>query len=104
MESPWAAAELLQVSQDGLGAEAGSCESVAGGLACNGAPAVAGAPVLASSAAVNAAHARIAAAGMRCVVRVQATATKLVAASAGYGKNEAGSAAQFRALGRVTVC
>jgi hypothetical protein len=104
MESPGATAELLQVSQDGLGAEAGGCESVAVRLAGNSAPAVAGSSLLASSAAVNAAHAQIGAAGMRCAVRVQATATKLAAASAGYGDNEASSAALFRALGRVTVC
>jgi hypothetical protein len=35
---------------------------------------------------------------------MQATATKLAAASAGYGANEASSAAQFRALDPVTVC
>jgi hypothetical protein len=104
MESHGATAELLQVSQDGLGAEARGCESVAGRLGANGAPTAVGSSVLASSAAVNAAHAQIAAAGMRCVVRVQATATKLAAASAGYGECEASSAAQFRTLGHVTVC
>jgi hypothetical protein len=104
MESSRATAELLQVSQDGLGAEAGWCESVAGGLAANGAPTAVGSSVLASSAAVNAAHAQVAAAAMRCTARMQATATKLAAASAGYGANEASSAAQFRALGRVTAC
>jgi hypothetical protein len=103
MESHGATAELLQVSQDGLGAEARGCESVAGRLGANGAPTAVGSSVLASSAAVNAAHAQIAAAGMRCVVRVQATATKLAAASAGYGESEASSVAEFRALDPVTV-
>jgi hypothetical protein len=104
MESPGATAELLQVSQHALLAEAGWCESVAGRLAANSAPTAARSSVLASSAAVDAAHAQIAAAGIRCTFRVQATASKLAVASAGYGNNEAGSAGQFRALGRVTVC
>lgn len=102
MESPGAATEL-QASEDGLCAEAAWCESLAVGLAANSAPTGAGLSVLAASAAINAAHAQIVAAGIRCTSRVQATATKLAVASAGYGDNEAGSAAQFRVLGRVTV-
>jgi len=103
MESPRASAEL-QVSDDGLRVQAGWCESLAGRLAGNSGPAGAGSSVLASSAAMNAAHAQIAAAAIRCTFRVQTTATKLAVASGGYGENEAGSAAQLRALGRVTVC
>ena len=94
----------LEVSEDGLRAEAVGCGSLAGRLAGDGAPTGAGSSVLASSAAVNAAHAQVAAAGIRCASRVQATASKLAVASAGYGENEASSAAQFRALDPVTVC
>jgi len=103
MDAPRAAAEL-QVSEDGLRVEAGWCKSLAASLAGNDAPTAAGSSVLASSAAVNAAHAGLAAASVRCAFRVQTTATKLVQASAGYGDNETSSAAQFRALRRVTVC
>ena len=77
---------------------------MAGRLAGTSAPTGAESSVLTSSAAVNAAHAQIAAAGVRCMFRVQATATRLAAASAGYGGNEASSAAEFRELGPVTVC
>ena len=55
----------FQVSEDDLRAQAGWCESLAGSLARNSAPAGAGSSVLASSAAVNAARAQIAAAGSR---------------------------------------
>ena len=103
MESPRASAEL-QVSDDGLRVQAGWCESLAGRLAGNSAPAGAGSSVLASSAAVNAAHVQIAEAGIRCTSRVRATATKLAVAATGYGENEAGSAAQLPALSPVTVC
>ena len=72
-------------------------------LAGNSGPAGAGSSLLASSAAVKAAHAQIAAAAIRCTFRVQTTATKLAVASGGYGGNEAGSAAQLRALGAHVV-
>ncbi len=94
----------LQVSEDGLREQGGWCESLAGKLAGNSAPTGAGSSLLASAAAVNAVHAQIAAAGVRCTFRMQATATKLAVASNRYGDNEAYSAAQFRALGPVTVC
>ena len=55
----------LQVSDDGLRVQAGWCESLAGRLAGNTGPAGAGSSVLASSAAVGAAHAQIAAAFAR---------------------------------------
>jgi hypothetical protein len=103
MESSQTTAEL-QVSKDGLLAEAGWCESLAGTLAGNSAPIAAAPSALASSAAVHAAHAQIAAAGIRCTVRMQATATTLAVVSAGYGDNEASSAAQLRALSPVMVC
>jgi hypothetical protein len=103
MESTGATDEL-QVSEDGLRAEAGWCQSLAGRLAGNSAPTRARSSALASSAAVNAAHVQIAAAGVRCTFRMQATATKLAVASNGYGDNEASSAAQLRALSPVTVC
>jgi hypothetical protein len=103
MESARATAEL-QVSDAGLGVQAGRYEALAGTLADNSAPTEVGSGLLASSAAVNAAHAQIAAAATRCTFRVQTTATKLAIASAGYGENEAGSAAQLRALGQGAVC
>jgi hypothetical protein len=102
MESLRAKAQL-QVSGDGLRAEAGWCESLAGRLAGYSTPVGAGSSVLASAAAVNAAHAQIAAAAIRCTFRVQTTATKLAVGSIGYGENQASSAAQLRALGQVAV-
>jgi hypothetical protein len=102
MESARAIDEL-QVNGDGLRAEAGWCASLAGRLAGSSAPAGAGSSPLASSAVVSAAHAGIAAAGTRCSFRIQATAARLALASVGYFENEASSAAQMRALGRVTV-
>jgi len=102
MESPRADVEL-QVSEAGLHVQAGLCESSASLLAGNTAPTDAGSSVLASSAAVNAAHLQIAAAGIRCASRMQATATKLAIGSTGYGQNEASSAAQFRSMSRVLV-
>jgi hypothetical protein len=102
MESAAATGEL-RVSDHGLGATAGWCESLAGGLAANHAPTDAGLSMLASSAAVSAAHARVAAAGIRCASRVRGTASKLTVASIGYGENEARSAAQFRALDPVAA-
>lgn len=95
------AATAVRVSEDGLRAEAGWCESLAGRVAGISAPPAAGPGVLASSAAVNAAHAQIAAAGLRCGSRIQTTAAALTRASAGYGENEAHSAAEFRALSPV---
>jgi hypothetical protein len=94
----------LRVSQDGLRAEAGWCDSSAGSLAGGSAPTAAGSSALASSAAVNAAHARIAAAGVRCSSRIQATATTLARVSAVYAENEVHSAAQFRALSPAKAC
>jgi hypothetical protein len=94
----------LRVSEDGLRAEAGRCDSLARSLAGASVPSAVGSSALASWAAVNAAHAQIAAAGIRCGARIQATATKLAVASAGFGENEARSAADFRLLGRTTVC
>jgi hypothetical protein len=68
----------------------------------NGPPAVAEWPGLASALAVNASHAQIAAAGIRCSRRVQSTATKLTAAASGYTENEASSAAQLLAIATPT--
>lgn len=98
------AATALRASEEGLRAAAGWCESLATGVAGIGAPTVAGTPGLASAAAVNAAHAQIAAAAVRCSSRIQATAGKLAAASAGYAENESPAASQFRALTPVKVC
>ncbi|WP_052316362.1 hypothetical protein [Mycobacterium canetti] len=86
------------MSDDGLGAVAVSCAALAGRLAGNGAPTAAAAMPLGSAAAVNAAHARIAAAGIRCTRRVRATAATLTAAAAGYAGNEGRAAARFAAL------
>jgi hypothetical protein len=88
----------LAVSDEGLRAEGGSCEELAGKLASNGPPAGAGSSGMTSAAAVDVTHARIAAAGMRCAARVQATATKLAAAAARFTDNEANSAARFLAI------
>ena len=82
--------------------EAGSGEALAGKLASNSPPA-AGSSRLISAAAVDATHARIAAAGMRCALRVQATAAKLTTAAARFTDNETESAARFLALPAPTV-
>ncbi|CCK58289.1 hypothetical protein [Mycobacterium canetti] len=97
MESTPVAGEL-RVSDDGLGAVAVSCAALAATLVGNGAPTAAAASPLGSAAAVNAAHARIAAAGLRCMARLQATTTKLTVAAAGYDGNEGRAAARFAAL------
>ena len=91
-------ADELQVSDDGLHAEAGWCHCLAEKLAGDSAPTGGGLSWLASGAAVNAANAQMAAANMRCTFRVQATAATLVAADTSYVENEAGSATQFRAI------
>jgi glycerate kinase len=93
----------LQVSDADLYIEGGGCESLAGKLAGNVPPAGAGSSELASAAAVNASHAQIAAAGIRCSFRVQATATKLVVAASRYTENETRSAAQVQAIFTPTV-
>jgi hypothetical protein len=89
MESPGGADEL-QVSDTGLRAHAGWCETLASELAGNSPPAVTGPSWLATTDAVNASHAEVAAAGVRCTNRMQATATKLATAATGYAENELG--------------
>lgn len=63
-----------------------------------------GSGLLAGSTAVNAAHAQLTAAAIRCTFRMQATATKLAVGSIGYAENQASSAAQLWALGQEAVC
>lgn len=86
----------LQVSGGGLGAEAVRRAALAGELAGNAAPTGAGSAWLASQAAVGASHALVAAAGDRCVARIQATAVALDTAASGYAENEVRSAALLR--------
>jgi hypothetical protein len=102
MDSPGGAAEL-QVSESGLRMQAGWCEFLAAGLAGTSAPTRAGSSFLASSAAVDAAHAQIAAAGAGCASRLDATAAKLAMTASDYGENEAGSTAQLYVLGLAAV-
>src|ERR1700739_431665 len=90
----------LQVSDNGLRVQAAWWEA-ADALAGDTAPA---ASWSASAAAVNATHAQITAASMKCTSRVQATATKLALAATSYTENEDSSAAQMRALYGPTVC
>ncbi|EUA78541.1 hypothetical protein I553_2830 [Mycobacterium xenopi 4042] len=94
----------LQVSDVGLRAEAGRCESLARRLASNSAPSAMASSWLTSAAAVNAANGRVAAAAIRCAFRMEATAAKLAAAASGYSANEVRSAAELGALGKQTVC
>ncbi|GAB7142975.1 hypothetical protein [Mycobacterium riyadhense] len=103
MESSRGVSEL-RVSDDGLRAEAGECETLAGKLAGNSAPTPAVSTWLASASAVTVSNAGITAAGARCTFRMQATATNLAAAATGYTANEASSAAQLQGLARPTVC
>jgi hypothetical protein len=93
----------LAVSGEGLRVVGGSCEELARRLMGNAPPAAAGLSGLTSAAAVNAAHAQIAAAGMRCAFRMTATTTKLTAAATRYAANEADSAARFLAVAASTV-
>jgi hypothetical protein len=97
MKSALGASEL-HVSDDGLRLQAGCCESLARKVAGNRTPTGTGSSWLGSAAAVNAANADVATAGIRCTFRMQATATKLTAAAHGYTENEAESAAQFPAI------
>jgi hypothetical protein len=103
VDSPGTPAEL-QVSDDGLRLQAVSWEAAAGALASNGPTAGVIASWSASAAAVNAARAEIAAAGIRCTSRAQATTATLAAAATGYAENESNSAAQLRSQYRPTVC
>jgi len=93
----------LTVSGEGLRVAGGSCEELARTLTGNAPQAVAGPSGLTSAAAVNAANAQLAAAGMRCALRVKATATELTAAATCYAYNEATSAARFLAIAKPTV-
>src|SRR5574337_1605993 len=97
MESP-RGTDGLQVSDDGLRVEAGWCEALAGKLAGNGAPTGARSLGLISAAVVNVSNAQVAAAGIRCSLRMQATAAKLATAATGYAENEAESATRLRAV------
>jgi hypothetical protein len=103
MQSPPVADEL-QVSAEGLRMQGGWCEAVGGKLAGNAAPTTTGPSWLASAAGVGASNAQIAAAGIRCTFRVQATATKLAAAATSYAEQEVESAARFRTLDTPKVC
>jgi hypothetical protein len=94
----------LQVSDDGLRVAAGWREALAAELASNCMPTAVGSTWLASAVTVNASHAQVAAAGVRCTLHAQATATKLGRAATAYAANEASSASQLRALDRPTVC
>jgi hypothetical protein len=67
------------------------------------APTGVGSSWLASAAAVNMSNAQIAAAGIRCRFRLQATAAKLGAAASSYSANEAESAGELRALNKPAV-
>ncbi|MGB7145363.1 MAG: hypothetical protein WBD85_17205 [Mycobacterium sp.] len=89
---------LLEASEDGLRQEGGSCETLARKLASNSPPAAAESSGLMSAAAVNATHALIVAAGMRCSLRVHATATKLVTTATSFANNEAISADRLFAI------
>ncbi|SOJ56901.1 hypothetical protein MSIMFB_04378 [Mycobacterium simulans] len=94
----------LRVSEGRPCAEAGRCESLAGTLAGNIAPAGLESSWLGSAVTVNTAHAEIVAAGMRCTYRVQATAAKLAAAASRYAANDADSATRLRTLDGSKVC
>jgi hypothetical protein len=96
--------QKLQVSDEGLRLEASSCEPLAAKLAGNRAPTGVGASGLTSVAAMDAACAEVAAANIRCTLRVQATTAKLPAVANGYADREVRSAAQLRALETPTVC
>ena len=93
----------LQVSDDGLRVDARWCEALAAKLAGDCPPTGAATSPLGSAAAINVVHMQVAAAGVSCTVRAQATATKLVAAATGYAANEANSAAEFGVLDRTRV-
>jgi hypothetical protein len=97
-------ADVLQVSDNNLRLEAGWCEDLAEKLAANSAPPGAKPSELACAAVVNASTAEVAAAGIRCSFRMKATASGLTAAAAAYGKNEAESSAQLRAITTPRVC
>lgn len=88
----------LQVADFGLRGQADLCGAAADALGRNDAPGVRAATWTAAAAAVEVAHAQVAAAGVRCASRLRATATNLEAAAIRYVENEDGSAAYLEAL------
>lgn len=102
MQSLQGSAEL-HVSDEGLRMEGGSCESLAGRLAGNVPPTVVGSSGLASARAVINSHTQVAAAGIRCSFRVQATAGKLAIAAGKYTENEVRSASQIQVIATPPV-
>lgn len=93
----------MRVADGGLRAEASWCESLAGTLV-GSVPVEVGPSLLASAAAVKTANVAVAAAGARCVKRMQATAAALTRAANGYTENEATSEATMRAVATTRAC
>jgi hypothetical protein len=89
---------VLQVADYALRGQARLCDAGADALGHSNAPVVRVESWSASAAAVEAAHAQIAAAGTRCASCLRSTASNLGAAATQFVENEDGSAAEFEAL------
>lgn len=90
----------LRVNVSGLTAFAGRCDELATSIAdCAPAGAV-GTPILASGAAVQAAHGHVAGVLAASTARIRATALRLTAAGVAYDRQQASSAAELGGLGQ----
>jgi hypothetical protein len=90
---------LIEVDPLGLLALAGHCEAQATRLASIATPALTAGGFQPSAAAVEAAHADVAAVGARLTARMQATATTAWAAAGEYLSTDTSSAAHVASLG-----
>ena len=89
----------IEVDPLGLLAFAGHCEAQATRLASTATPAVAAGGLQPSAAAVEAAHADVAAVGARLMARMQATANAAAAAAGEYVSTDTSSAADVGSVG-----
>jgi hypothetical protein len=94
---------LIRADVKGLLALAASCEEHASAVGGTSGPPPAGNPFQATSAAVAAAHANVAAAGTQLMQRMKSTAAAVTSAAQGYAETEAGSAGALSAVGITAV-
>lgn len=94
---------LIRVDVKGLTALAANCMEQAGAVAGASVPPPLGGCFQATSAAIAAAHADVAAAGTQLMLRMQATAAEAEAAAQGYAGTEADSAVALSAAGTTAV-
>jgi hypothetical protein len=88
----------IEVDPLGLSALAGHCEEQAARLGSMATPSFSGGGFQPSAAAVQAAHADVAAAGARLMARMQSTAAAASTAAVGYVSTETSSTADIAAV------